>query len=74
MEPLLFIIGGFVGSIIGTITTRILLDRRSAYGIFSLEPGNDPEDPEVANLRIKVFNNQDIYGKKQIVLYRDSHK
>lgn len=74
MEPLLFIIGGMIGSIIGTVVTRILLDKQSAYGIFSLEPGNDPDDPEITNLRIKVFNNQDLYGKKKIVLYKDSHK
>lgn len=74
MEPLIFIIGGFVGSIIGTIVTRIMLDKQSAYGVFSLEPGNDPDDPDVTNLRIKVFNNQDLYGKNKIILLKDSHK
>ena len=70
----LLFVGLIAGSIIGTLITRFLLDRNSAYGTFSVEPGNDPEDPEVTNLRVRIFNDQDLYNKKQIVLYKDSHK
>lgn len=70
----LLFVGLIAGSIIGTLVTRFMSDRNSAYGIFSVEPGNDPDDPEVVNLRVKIFDNQDLYSKKQIVLYKDSHK
>lgn len=60
-----------IGIAIGGSIVKILYDRNTAYGTFDLEPG---EDPDVTNLRIKIFNNQDLYSKKRISLYRDSHK
>ena len=70
----LLFVGLITGSIIGTLITKLVLDRHAAYGVFSIEPSNDPEDPDTTNLRIKIFNDQNLYDKKQIILYKDSHK
>lgn len=66
MEYLMFLGGVFLG----TIITRIIMDRKTGYGYFSLT-NNNPEDPEEFDLRIRIQNGQHLLDKRQIILKRD---
>lgn len=56
--------------ILSIATTRFLMNRKTIYGYFYIEGGDDPENPEEMNIRISVPSSAYYLDKKQIILRR----
>lgn len=67
MEYLFFLGGVFVGSII----TQMILRYKTGYGWFRLDSANDPDEPELYNIQVRLRQGQPLLDKKRIVLRRD---
>lgn len=68
MEYVFFLIGVLCGSIV----TQMLSRHKTSYGYFSVEPGDELEEPGTYIVRISINKEQVMSGAKQIVLKQDN--
>lgn len=66
---ILFLLGGVI---LGSLIMRFILLRKTAYGIFILDPSDDPDNPEKYTVVVGIRQGQPLLNKRQIILKRDN--
>lgn len=72
-EENMFELGSFLGLIVGSIITFVIIHSRSAEGSFSIEPYSD-EDQEFYSVKVSLPANEKLLKKNKIILTKHSHK
>ena len=69
LDILIIASGCILSAFLGSLVTRWLLSRKTAYGYFYLEEV-DPDSPGEFSIRVSIPSNQYYLDKEQIILKR----
>ena len=69
LDILIIASGCILSAFLGSLVTRWLLSRKTAYGYFYLEE-IDPDSPGEFSIRVSIPSNQYYLDKEQIILKR----
>lgn len=66
---LLCLVGGVA---FGSVITYWFTHRKTVFGLFRIDPVNDPEDPDLYTVNIALRRDPSLLYKKKIILLKDS--